>query len=348
MKSFEKKYLARMAIPHHLISTIRQIGEFKGRQELYKQQAPEMLENLRKVAIIQSTESSNRLEGITADYKRIKELVEEKTTPTNRPEGEIAGYRDVLNTIHTNYDHMPFTVNIVLQLHRDLMKYTGKEGGKWKSTSNEITEFLPDGTKRTRFLPVEPHLTPDYMRYLHEKFEDTLGEQAIEPLILLPLYILDFLCIHPFLDGNGRMARLLTVLLLYRNGYEVGRHISLERIVEQTRESYYETLLKASQGWHEGRHDAMPWMEYFLSTILAAYREFENRLGRISSGHGSKTDMVLNAIDGFIGEFSISDLEKTCPTVSRDMVRHVLFGLRREGKIEPTGKGRFARWRKRQ
>jgi Fic family protein len=226
------------------------------------------------------------------------------------------------------------------------MKYTEKQGGRWKSASNEIAEFLPDGTKRTRFVPVEPYQTSEYMAVLHKRYAEVAKDQTLDHLLLIPLYVLDFLCIHPFLDGNGRMARLLTVLQLYHNGYEVGRYISLERIVEQTRESYYDTLFKSSQGWHEGTHNVLPWVEYLLSTILAAYREFEGRLGRISSGHGSKTDMVLNAIDSFIGDFSISDIEKASPTVSRDMVRYILFKLRKAGKVEPTGKGRFAKWRK--
>ncbi|OPY66762.1 MAG: Adenosine monophosphate-protein transferase SoFic [Syntrophorhabdus sp. PtaU1.Bin050] len=346
MKSFDPGYLAKLVIPHSLVTTIRQIGEHKGRQLLFNQQAPEMLENLRRVAVIQSTESSNRLEGITADHKKIRELVEEKTTPANRSEAEIAGYRDVLNTIHTNYEHIPFTVNVVLQLHRDLMKYTEKEGGHWKSASNEIVEFLPDGTKRIRFVPVEPYRTAEYMSTLHKRYDEVARNLVLDPLILTPLYVLDFLCIHPFLDGNGRLARLLSVLLLYHNGYEVGRYISLERVVEQTRESYYDTLHRSSHGWHDGQHDALPWVEYFLSTLLAAYREFESRLGRLSSGHGSKTDMVLNAIDGFIGDFSISDVEKACPTVGRDWVRTLLQRLRQEGRIEALGKGRYARWRK--
>lgn len=227
-----------------------------------------MLENLRHVAIIQSTESSNRLEGITADINRIKDLVEQKTKPANRSEAEIAGYRDVLSTVHANYEHIPFNKSVLLQFHRDLMKYAGKEGGRWKSTSNEITEILPDGTKKIRFVPVAPHLTPDYMQTLHEKYSSLLKEGDIDPLILIALYVLDFLSIHTFLDGNGRMARLITVLLLYHYGYEVSRYISLERIIEQTRESYYETL----HGWHKGKHDALPWTEYFLSTILAAYK----------------------------------------------------------------------------
>ena len=346
MKSFDKKYLAALTIPHHLITIIRQIGEYKGKQELYKKQAPEMLENLRHVAIIQSTESSNRLEGITADIQRIKDLVEEKTKPANRSEAEIAGYRDVLSTVHANYEHIPFNKSVLLQFHRDLMKYAGKEGGRWKSVSNEITEILPDGTKKIRFVPVAPHLTPDYMQTLHERYESVSKEGDIDPLILIALYVLDFLCIHPFLDGNGRMARLITLLLLYRNGYEVGRYISLERVIEQTKESYYETLQKSSQGWHKGKHDALPWVEYALSTILAAYKEFESRFAGVSKGRGSKTDIVMNAIDSIVGDFSVSDLEKACPDVSVDMIRHVLKKLKKDDRISSLGKGRFARWRK--
>ncbi len=346
MKSFDKKYLAALTIPHHLITIIRQVGEYKGKQELYKKQAPEMLENLRHVAIIQSTESSNRLEGITADIQRIKDLVEEKTKPANRSEAEIAGYRDVLSTVHANYELIPFNKSVLLQFHRDLMKYAGKEGGRWKSVSNEITEILPDGTKKIRFVPVAPHLTPDYMQTLHERYESISKEGDIDPLILIALYVLDFLCIHPFLDGNGRMARLITLLLLYRNGYEVGRYISLERVIEQTKESYYETLQKSSQGWHKGKHDALPWVEYALSTILAADKEFESRFAGVSKGRGSKTDIVMNAIDSIVGDFSVSDLEKACPDVSVDMIRHVLKKLKKDDRISSLGKGRFARWRK--
>ena len=346
MRSFAPAFLDKIVIPQRLITTIRQIGEYKGKQELYKQQAPEMLENLRQVAMIQSTESSNRLEGIVADEKRLRALVAEKTAPANRSEAEIAGYRDVLNTIHASYDHIPFTDNVVLQLHRDLMKYSGKEGGRWKSAANEITETLPDGSKNIRFMPVAPHQTADHMRILHERYSELAKEQDWEPLLLIPFYVLDFLCIHPFLDGNGRMARLLTVLLLYQHGYEVGRYVSLERIVEQSKESYYDTLFVSSQGWHEGEHNILPWTEYLLGTILAAYREFEGRFGRISTGAGSKTDMVLNAIEGMIADFSVADLARACPMVSQDMIRLLLSKLRKEGKVEPVRMGRFATWRK--
>ncbi len=346
MKSFAPAYLERFVTPQRLVTTIRQLGEYKGKQELYKQQAPEMLENLRQVAMIQSTESSNRLEGIVADEKRIRALVAETTTPANRSEAEIAGYRDVLNTIHNSYEHIPFSDNVVLQLHRDLMKYSGKEGGRWKSTANEITETLSDGSKHLRFVPVAPHQTADFMRLLHERYNELAREQEWDPLLLIPFYVLDFLCIHPFLDGNGRMARLLTVLLLYQNGYDVGRYISLERIVEKSKESYYDTLYVASQGWHDGTHNILPWTEYLLSTILAAYRDFEGRFGRISSGPGSKTDMILNAIDGMIADFSVGDLERSCPTVSQDMIRHVLATLRKAGKVEAIRMGKYAQWRK--
>lgn len=346
MKSFQLEYLNTLPLSHRLLTTIRQIGEYKGKQQLYQQQAPEVLENLRTVAVIQSTESSNRLEGITATFKRIKDIVEEKTAPANRSEGEIAGYRDVLTTIHLNYEHIPFTEGVVLQFHRDLMKYSGKEGGRWKSVSNEISQILPDGSKQLRFAPVDPRQTPEYMRQLHERYTtlDVSGE--LDPLLLIPLYILDFLCIHPFLDGNGRMIRLLTVLMLYHHGYDVGRYISLERVVEKSKESYYDTLFRSSQGWHEGKHNALPWIEYFLATILAAYCEFEKRLGTLSSGHGSKTGMVLNAIEGIIGDFTIGDIEKACPMVGRDWIRTLLQRLKAEGKVAALGKGRYARWRK--
>jgi len=346
MKSFKNFFPESLQIPQVLISIIRQIGEYKGKQELFAKQAPEMLENLRKIAVIQSTESSNRLEGITANPKRLQQLVEEKTKPQNRSESEIAGYRDVLNMIHSNKHNIPFNEKIVLQLHRDLMKYSGKEGGKWKSVANEISEILPDGTKIIRFKPVEPIQTHEYMKILHNEFDRYFAEQNLDKLILIPLYVFDFLCIHPFLDGNGRMARLLTVLLLYQSGYEVARYISLERIVEQTRESYYETLNKSSAGWHETKHNILPWLEYFLSTILAAYKEFENRIGTISSGRGSKTEMVINAIDGMIGDFSLSDLERACPSVGRDWIRKLLQNLKSDRRVKSLGKGRYARWRK--
>ncbi|MCE5272230.1 Fic family protein [bacterium] len=344
MHSLESTYLDRLILPHRFAGLIRRIGEFRGKQDLYNQQAPDILENLRRVAVIQSTESSNRLEGITADYQRIKALVEQKATPANRPESEIAGYRDVLNTIHSSWNGIPFSVNTLLQFHRNLMQYAGKEGGRWKSSQNEISEFLPDGSKKIRFVPVEPWQTDDFMRRLHENFGQRLKEDTLDPLVLIPLYVLDFLCIHPFLDGNGRMARLLSVLLLYQAGYEVCRYVSLETVVEKTKDSYYDTLYRSSQGWHNSEHDALSWVEYFLSIVLAAYAEYERRVGTLVSGRGSKLQMIRDAIDHFSGEFSISELEEACPMVGRDWIRATLRRLKREGRLGNSGHGPAARW----
>lgn len=347
MPSLAPAYLQALSLPPQVAGVLRRIGEHKGRQELYQKQAPEMLENLRRVALIESTESSNRLEGIVAaNDKRLRALLSERSAPINRSEAEIAGYRDVLDTIHQNHSHIPFTDRIVLQLHRDLLKYAGDTGGRWKVSANDIRETLPDGSQRIRFTPLAPHLTEDAMRDLHAHYAAALAGRIWDPLILVPLYILDFLCIHPFSDGNGRMSRLLALLALYHQGYEVGRYIGLERVIEKTKESYYETLLISSQGWHEAGHDPWPWVEYFLSTLLAAYSEFESRFSRISSGRGSKTDTVLNAIQTFVADFSLSDLEKACPMVSRDMIRRILADLRTAGNVECLGRGPKAKWRK--
>ncbi|HXQ66624.1 MAG TPA: Fic family protein [Alphaproteobacteria bacterium] len=344
MPSFAHTFLDRLVVPAGLVQTIRQIGEHKGRQELYRVQAPEKLENLRQVAMIQSVESSNRIEGVVAAKGRIEALVREQSAPQNRSEGEIAGYRDVLATIHTSAAEIRLSENVVLQLHRDLMKYATGAGGAWKTAANEIEEVRPDGTRRIRFTPTPPHLTPAAMHSLHQAFRDEMKAGRIEPLLLIALYVLDFLCIHPFLDGNGRMARLLTVLLLHQQGYEVGRYISLERLIEQTKESYYDTLHRASQGWHKNKHDPLPWIEYWLGTVLAAYREFESRMGKLATGHGAKTDIVLTAIDRMIGSFSISELQAACPSVSRDWIKIVLDQLKKEGRLKLSGRGRSARW----
>ncbi len=266
MKSFEPGFLEQQRIPQNLLRTIRLLGEFKGKEEVYKQQSPQVLETLRQAAVIQSTESSNRIEGVTAPHDRIVKLVQKKVKPGNRSEQEIAGYRDVLNTIHANHANMKFNVNLVLQMHRGLLKFTPEQGGKWKTSQNEIEEVGRDGKKFIRFTPVAPHLTEQSMRELHTRFDKMWESHEFESLLLIPAYVLDFLCIHPFRDGNGRMARLLSLLLLYRAGFEVGRFIGLETIVEETKESYYETLYASSQKWHEGKHSLSQWWG-FLSQV---------------------------------------------------------------------------------
>ena len=347
MKSFSPEFIENQPISQGLLRTIRLLGEFKGRQELFQQQAPQALETLRQVAVIQSTESSNRIEGITALPKRIEALVARIAVPRNRPEQEIAGYRDVLNTVHTNYTHMRLTAGLVKQLHRDLLRYTASEGGNWKIASNDITEEWPDGTRFVRFEPVPPFAVSEYMEQLHTEFTLLWHSEQVERLLLIPAYILDFLYIHPFLDGNGRMARLLALLLLYQAGYEVGKFVSLERIIEESKESYYDSLYASSQGWHEGKHSLRPWTEYFLGVVVASYREFEERVGTLSTARGTKTKMVIDAVDRLPDGFRIAELERLCPGVTRDMIRVVLKQLREDGIVWCDGAGRNAVWRKR-
>ncbi len=279
MYYFNLDRITAQIIPQGLLQIMMVLAEYKGKQDLFKQQAPQRLETLKQVAIVQSTESSNRIEGITAPSERVLELVQEKSTPDTRSEREIAGYRDVLATIHENHANIPFTSGVVLQFHRDLYRYQANLGGRWKSTDNEIIATLPDGTRVVKFRALPAYCTPTAMDELHRGFNMAWDSGEVERLLLISTYILDFLCIHPFADGNGRISRLLTLLLLYKAGYEVGQYISLEKIVEQTKQSYYDTLSRCSQGWLSGQHELLPWWDYFLGImLLTAYREFESRI----------------------------------------------------------------------
>jgi Fic family protein len=323
---------------------LRVLGQFRGRQDLFARQAPEALEVLKAAAVIESAESSNRIEGVTAPRERIEALMLKPTAPRDRSEEEIAGYRDALNLIHESAPEMAFSTNVVLQLHGMLYRYQAGVGGRWKMAPNEIIERNPDGTvRRVRFRPVSPVATPVAMEQLQAGYARALDAQR-EPLLLIPLAILDFLCIHPFADGNGRMARLLTLQLLYHAGYEVGRYISLERVVEESKETYYEALEASSQAWHEGTHDVMPWTGYLWGVLIRAYREFEERVGTIREGRGSKTELIEQAVARRTRPFGIAEIEAECPGVSREMVRHVLQRLRDEGKLTVQGTGRGARW----
>ena len=347
MKSFEPGFIERQPFSQQLIGTIRLIGEYKGREALFKEQKPQFLETLRQVAVIQSTESSNRIEGITVPIDRIKRLIAQKSNPRDRSEQEIAGYRDVLSTIHANHPHIPFTPYVVLQLHRDLYNFVPQEGGRWKPTENTIMETRSDGTRIERFSPVPAHLAPEAMDRLHQRLNDLWALGEIDPLLLIPSYVLDFLCIHPFLDGNGRMARLLTLLLMYRAGYEVGRYISLEKVIENHREGYYESLYSSSQGWHDGTHSLLSWWSYFLGVVmLGAYRELEDRMNLIERGKGDKTALVLDVLGHLIGDFSVSDVRERCPSVGIDLIRKILRLEREAGRLECLGRGPNSRWRR--
>lgn len=344
MHSLSPEYLARLRFHARQLASLRALGEFQGKQRLYFQQSPEVLEDLKQVAAVESTESSNRLEGVVVAPARLKSLVLKNAAPKSRSEQEVAGYRDALALIHENAIHMPFTEGIIQQLHGMLYRYMPQPGGQWKATNNDIIEKHPDGSSRIRFSPVPAHLTPMAMSDLAKRYRESLDKHLADPLVLAPLAVLDFLCIHPFPDGNGRMARLLTLQLLYHFDYAVGRFISLERIFEDSKESYYETLEASSQHWHEGRHDVMPWLDYFWGTLLRAYREFEQRVGTIERGRGAKGDRVRVEILKKSLPFSISEIEEGCPGVSRDTVRLVLRAMKTEGLISPTGKGRGAKW----
>lgn len=346
MMSFRDNRIAREPVPMHIVRLVGGINEYKGMQQLYHQQAPQVLESLRQVAVVQSTESSNRIEGIEVSASKLDALMTEKAVPQNLPEGEIAGYRDVLATIHASYPHIVIAPNAILQLHRDLYKFVGSEGGKWKSVDNTIDDILPDGSHKVRFKPVSAVATPYAMEELCSSLDRYSSTDDVDPLLLGATFIFDFLCIHPFRDGNGRMSRLLALLLLYVHGYEVGRYISIERIIEESKGSYYEALAKSSVGWHEGTHTLLPWWEYHLGTVLAAYKEFENRVGAAESGRGRKSAMVRGTVRRMVGNFSISELMALCPSVSRDMIRTVLEKMRDEGLVECIGSGRSATWRK--
>lgn len=325
-------------------SSLKALGECRGRQELFRRQTPELLAALKDAAVIESTESSNRIEGVVAPHRRIEALVLKSAAPRDRSEQEIAGYRDALNLIHESARDMAVSVNVILQLHTMLYRYHAGQGGRWKATQNEIVEREASGkVSRIRFVPPSPVATPGMMDTLVADYQRAVADER-EPLIVVPLAVLDFLCIHPFADGNGRMARLLTLLLLYHFDYLVGRYISLERIIEESKETYYESLEASSQAWHESRHDPFPWLRYFWGVVVRGYREFEERVGTLRTGRGAKGDLVEEAVNRRVGPFAISDIEAECPGVTRDWIRIVLRRMRDDGRIVPRGRGRGAKW----
>ena len=343
MKSFEKKYLDTIVFPPNLISQLTALAEYKGKEELYKKQSPQSLKALIDMAIVESAESSNRIENIDVAFERVKALIINNAMPKNRPEEEVIGYRDVLKRIHQTHQDIPVSNNIVLQFHSMLFRYTTIPSGHWKKKNNVIREFFINGSQRVRFKPISYQDIPQYMDGLINLFNESVDSSKLDQLILIPLFILDFLCIHPFWDGNGRIARLLTLLLLYKAGYQVGRYISLERINENTKDSYYETLLGSSENWHEGQHDPFPWISYFYGVLLAAYKEFESRVG-VFSKKGSKTEQVQAAIQEFFVPFQLSDVKRICPNASIDLIRKVMKELQKEGKIKCKSKGRYSKW----
>ncbi len=343
MRSFDYSKLAERTWDNEIISYLSKIHEYKGKQELFLRHKPVELKRLVEIARIQSTEASNRIEGIVTTGSRLKQLVADKTTPKNRDEEEILGYRNVFNLVHENYDMLPVRSNYILQMHRDLLKFTNYSyGGQFKTTPNEIDAVQENGEKIVLFKPLEPYETPDAINMICENYQSALSKELIDELILIPCFILDFLCIHPFNNGNGRMSRLLTLLLLYRSGYLVGKYISIEKAIADTKEAYYDALQRADQGWHEEENDPKPFIKYMLGVILSCYREFEQRITIVHAAGVKSTsyDIVKTCVNDKIGKFSKQDVLISCPSLGSSSVESALKKLVEDGTIIRTGAGR--------
>ncbi len=323
------------------------LGEFRGKQELYTRQSPQRLKALREHALIESAVSSNRIEGVTVEPSRVRDvLVSPKPLFRDRDEEEVRGYRDALTWIHQDAQHVSISNETIQRLHA-MTRGQIWDSGLYKEKDGDIIERYPDGSERVRFRTVSAKQTPAAMDQLIADWQACMEERWVPPMIALAAFNLDFLCIHPFRDGNGRVSRLLWLLQSYQQGLEVGRYISLERLVEQNKDRYYETLEQSSQGWHEGKHDPWPYINYVLSILKSAYREFSDRVGEVKAPRGAKRDQVLSGIERVAaktGQFTISELEQTCPGVSRDMVRRVLREQQAAGAVECQGRGPGATW----
>lgn len=342
MRSFNYKKEYQKLLTPEIVSYLTQIHEQKGKQSRFPDAQKDVLEELLEIAKIQSTESSNRIEGIITTDDRLKLLVRNKTTPRSRSEREIAGYRDVLNTIHENYDYIPIRSGMILQLHRDLYKFSGMTiGGSFKNADNVIAETLPDGAKRVRFQPAPAWETPEAMDSLCTAINEAIADPELDDLLLIPMFILDFLCIHPFNDGNGRMSRLLTLLLLYRTGYPIGKYISIERLIADSKDSYYEALQESSENWHEGGSDYLPFVRYLLGVIIAAYREFAERAEILLETGNSKTGRIRRLIRSTTGKITKSELMAQCPDISQVTIQRALKELTDSGDILKIGGGRY-------
>ena len=345
MRLFDYKKEYKKLLSADIVSLLTAIHEFKGKSLRIADEYADVLTKLIEMAKIQSTDASNRIEGISTSNERLQKIVKEKTMPKTRSEKEIAGYRDVLSTIHESHDYIPPRPSMILQLHRDLYKFTGSSiGGSFKSSDNIIAEEHPDGTQTVRFQPVSAWETADCVAAVCTAYDDALHDGEIDPLALIPMFILDFLCIHPFNDGNGRMSRLLTLLLLYRAGYTVGKYISLEKLIADSKETYYEVLQESSYDWHGGQNDYAPFVRYMLGVVVAAYREFERRASLIVDSDISKPDRVREIIRDTLRPITKSEIMKQCPDISQVTVQRALSDLLKSGRIVKIGGGRYTKY----
>ena len=348
MKQFDYSSFPETLLTSEICNLLASIHEYRGKQNLFSKAKKDVLNSLLEMAVIQSTEASNRIEGIFTSNERLKELVIQNAEPTTRNEKEIAGYRDVLATIHENYEFIPVTSNTILQLHRDLYSFQAAGiGGHWKNSDNVIAETDKSGRKRVRFTPVPAFETPDAVKRLCEAYNEAVQQEVYDPLLLSMLFIFDFLCIHPFNDGNGRMSRLLTLLLLYRHGYVVGKYISLEMLIEKSKQTYYEVLRESSDCWNAGRNNYIPFLRYMLGTVIKAYREFENRVAGLVDGKTTKADRIRAVFEQRLGRIAKADIALQCPDISISTIEQTLRKLLAEGFIEKVGQGKQTAYVKR-
>ena len=345
MRSFDYKEEWKKLLTPEIVMYLTQIHEFKGEQTLFIEAKADTLSQLVDIAKIQSIEASNKIEGIYTSDERLKALVKDSTRPRTRNEREISGYRDVLNTIHENHDYIPPKPSIILQLHRDLYKFEGMDiGGRYKTSDNIIEEQDAEGNKSVRFRPMPAWETPEAIEKICQSYDEALNSENIDALIIIPMFVLDFLCVHPFNDGTGRISRLLTLLLLYRSGYIVGKYISIEKLIEQTKEIYYESLQLSSAGWHENKNDYEPFVKYMLGVIVAAYRDFSSRVSLLTTQGMSKPDRVKEIIRATLGPITKTEILAKCPDISQVTVQRALADLVDKGDIVKLGGGRYTKY----
>ena len=344
MNSFRNNRLRDHETPLGTVWLLNDIAESRGKQELFTRQSPQALRALRDTAVIQSAESSNRIEGVTVAQARLYPLVLGQAKPRDRSEQEVQDYRRALNEIHSDYATLSITPDTLQRLHALCQSASG-DAGQFKRVDNDIVEFLPGQAPVVRFRCVKAAETPAAVEELCQHYQYAIDQENIPPLIAIAALVLDFLCIHPFRDGNGRVSRLLTLLALYQHGYEVGRYISLERLIEESRESYYECLRLSSQRWHDGKHELTPWFNFLFAILRRAYIELEERAGQIKAPRGAKSERVLAAIRAQPDEFRLSDIEHACPGVGREWIRTLLAELKKSGDVACSGRGPGARWR---
>ena len=341
MHTFDYKETPKQLLTPDIVNMLSSLHEFRGRQELYIEAETDILTALLDIAKIQSTKASNKIEGIYTSDERLEALVMENAEPRNRSEEEIAGYREVLATVHDSYEHIPIRPNNILQLHRDLYSFSSSDtGGRFKNTDNVIAESGKDGQQRIRFMPVPAFQTPEAMENLCNEFNNAIERAEYDPLLLIPMFILDFLCIHPFNDGNGRMSRLLTLLLLYRSGYTVGKYVSMEMLIEKTKETYYEALQNSSIEWHGNQSDYTSFVRYYLGVVLKGCNEFQDRIEHLRYRKLSKADRVKAVFEKKLGIVKKSDIATLCPDISETTIERTLKELLEAGYIEKVGKGR--------